>query len=71
MKFTNVRNFLRDPKKYFNDLPVMITRYGKPIAIVIPPQVGVTSKGNAVALREVTEENDNLSDIQEFWVTKD
>jgi len=36
MRFINVREFLRDFRKEIKNLPFVITRYGKPTAVVIP-----------------------------------
>lgn len=38
MKRITLRNFQLKPTKYLEDLPIMLTRYGKDIAIVKKPQ---------------------------------
>ena len=35
IRFITVRNFLRDFRKEIEDMPFVVTRYGKPAAVVI------------------------------------
>ena len=65
MRFINIRNFIRDFKEELEDLPLVVTRYGKPICTVIPPGPGLTVEGHVADLRGAKSCD---AVIEEFWV---
>ena len=66
MRFINVRQLLRNVNEEVKDLPFVVTRYGRPIFIAIPPKgAGVTDNDRAVSLEDVKDVED---EILEFHV---
>ena len=68
MRFINIKQFRNNYKKELENLPVVVTKYGKPVAVVIPPGPAVTAEGIIMDLRGGKEENFIEREMEEFFV---